>query len=198
MTDARRSLACGRAHAMAAAAHRSCCCQPLGGVRRLQSLVAWLALGLGLPHAGAQQYGVIGEAQYSLSMNGVNNAVQLPLLQGITAVSAWLKLDSAQLLADRVLLDARPGGGDDAVFSSEQVRRQSCAAACLWRRREVVSGGEGWLVQAWGRPLVSVQMAMFTTHHLVSRPPTLVRRPRNLDCTTAAQGGSASRWCLGA
>jgi hypothetical protein len=107
---------------MAVAAHRPCRWRPLGGVRRLQSLVAWLVLGLRLPHAGAQQYGVIGEAQYSLSMNGVNNALQLPLVQGITAVSAWLKLDSAQPLADRVLLDARPGGGDDAVFGGEQVR----------------------------------------------------------------------------
>lgn len=119
---------------MATAAHRPCRCRPPGCVRRLQSLVAQslLALGVGLPHAGAQQYGVIGEAQYSLSMNGVNNAVQLPLVQGITAVSAWLKLDSAQPLADRVLLDARPGGGDDAVFGSEQVRRRSWEAARVW------------------------------------------------------------------
>lgn len=82
-------------------------------------------MGKGPSAARAQQYGVIGEAQYSLSMNGVENALQLPLVQGIIAVSAWVKLDSSQSMANRVLLDARPGGGDDAVFGSQQVHRHT-------------------------------------------------------------------------
>jgi hypothetical protein len=90
-------------------------------------VAAWglALLGKGPSAARAQQYGVIGEAQYSLSMNGVENALQLPLVQGIIAVSAWVKLDSSQSMANRVLLDARPGGGDDAVFGSQQVHRHT-------------------------------------------------------------------------
>jgi hypothetical protein len=111
-----------------AAAMRPCRCRRLGGARRtLHCVAAWglALLGKGPSAARAQQYGVIGEAQYSLSMNGVENALQLPLVQGIIAVSAWVKLDSSQSMANRVLLDARPGGGDDAVFGSQQVHRHT-------------------------------------------------------------------------